>query len=448
MRFKSNSKRRSFSSRNRSALSSSTRSAASSRFRSPVSSKRVRANAKRNNVSGISKSRTRNRNSHNTTVVVNNNNNRHRKHHKQVRGKPNSHTFTRHKKAIHRNLHQRRNVRTLNRNKYAYKKHRRHVVKRRNNISVSYNTYNYGTRYRHWRYGRIVRRPYRHFRRRRVFRHIVRPKHRFVIAYHGPYFSFRYVYPHYHRKYVFVSVNGYWPRYRYVRYYRYGCHPYRWYGYYPDLYRVEGDTYNYYTYNYYGDEDEAAGNGYEEETLERAKKEYEITHSGEPEPETYTDRLFNDGVEAFEKGFYATAADKFYRAMRESPQDKVLPFAYIQALFADERYIDAVEKLRNTLEDLSKDEQPGLFYPRGLYPDDRVLQNQINDLEKKTKTSVNFKADYELLLGYHLLGIEKYDEAIIPLQSASEDYMNADAADYLLDMIDKILVESDPNIDQ
>jgi len=68
----------------------------------------------------------------------------------------------------------------------------------------------------------------------------------------GPWFGFRYVYPYYHRKYIFISLGGYWPfDYCYARYYWYGCHPYYWYGYYPVAQEVQGDTYNYYTYNYY-----------------------------------------------------------------------------------------------------------------------------------------------------------------------------------------------------
>ena len=66
-----------------------------------------------------------------------------------------------------------------------------------------------------------------------------------------------YVWPYYHRKYVFVSLGGWWPYdYTYMRYYWYGYHPYLWYGYYPVAREVVVGSDNYYTYNYnyYGDD--------------------------------------------------------------------------------------------------------------------------------------------------------------------------------------------------
>jgi hypothetical protein len=59
------------------------------------------------------------------------------------------------------------------------------------------------------------------------------PSYYFGVWYNwGPYWSLSYVHPYYHRKYVFVSLGGWWPtNYRYVRYYTYGYHPYDWYGY-------------------------------------------------------------------------------------------------------------------------------------------------------------------------------------------------------------------------
>ena len=43
----------------------------------------------------------------------------------------------------------------------------------------------------------------------RICHRIVWPRYRFAVYYNfGPHFVFRYVYPYYHRKYVFVSIGG------------------------------------------------------------------------------------------------------------------------------------------------------------------------------------------------------------------------------------------------
>ena len=70
------------------------------------------------------------------------------------------------------------------------------------------------------------------------------------VYYGSPCYGLSYYYPSYHRKYVFVSVGGYWPYdYRYRRYYWYGCHPYYWYGSHVIYEPAPSTTYN--TYNYY-----------------------------------------------------------------------------------------------------------------------------------------------------------------------------------------------------
>jgi hypothetical protein len=48
----------------------------------------------------------------------------------------------------------------------------------------------------------------------------------------------------------------------YVRYYWYGYHPYVWYGYYPIAREVASDNYNYYTYNYYYQNDDGSYTSY------------------------------------------------------------------------------------------------------------------------------------------------------------------------------------------
>jgi tetratricopeptide (TPR) repeat protein len=266
----------------------------------------------------------------------------------------------------------------------------------------------------------------------------------------GPWFTFRYFYPYYHRKYIFVSLGGYWPlHYPYRRYYWYGYHPYTWYGYYPIAREVQGDTYNYYTYNYYTDDNgvvsvsEPAVNGIvpvDHNTFADVREKLAQQEIQEPAEVTLADRHFEDAVKAFEIKNYEVAIEKFGEAMALAPDDIILPFAYSQALFARQQYSDAAAVLRQTLVNVAPDKE-GVFYPRGLYSDDDVLFEQINLLAERAEL-YSFDADLQLLLGYQLLGIGKLDEAVVPLQNASLDMKNAVAATTLLNMLEKIRAES------
>jgi tetratricopeptide (TPR) repeat protein len=267
---------------------------------------------------------------------------------------------------------------------------------------------------------------------------------------YGPWFTFRYVYPYYHRKYIFVSLGGYWPlSYRYRRYYWYGCHPYTWYGYYPIAHEVQGDTYNYYTYNYYtGDNSMASGAGpvidgiqpVDHNTFADVREKLAQQAAEEPAEVTPADICFEKAVKAFENDNYEVAIEKFAEARKLAPDDMILPFAHAQALFATEQYYRSAEVLRETLAKVSP-EKEGVFYPRGLYSDDDALYEQINLLAEKTEL-YSFDADLQLLLGYQLLGIGKLDEAVEPLQLASRDMENAVAATTLLNVLEKIKVEN------
>jgi tetratricopeptide (TPR) repeat protein len=273
---------------------------------------------------------------------------------------------------------------------------------------------------------------------------IIWPKYHFTVCYtHGPYFTFRYVYPYHLRRYIFVSLGGYWPLgYRYIRYYWYGCHPYRWYGYYPIAREVTGDTYNYYTYNYYYGDDGTVSSV----SAQGADGIKPVDHNTfadvrdklakEPDVETTADIYFDEAVKAFEAGDYETAIMKFAEAKELATDDTVLPFAYSQALFANEQYAEAAEVLRSALENVSP-EKEGVFYPRGLYSDDETLFEQIKNLSEKAEL-YSFDADMQLLLGYQLLGTGEIDKAIEPLQNASQDLENAEAATVLLDLLEKI----------
>ncbi|MEJ2704255.1 MAG: tetratricopeptide repeat protein [Sedimentisphaerales bacterium] len=176
-----------------------------------------------------------------------------------------------------------------------------------------------------------------------LLRHrVIWPRYHFYISYgYGPWFTWRCFYPYYHRKYVFVSLGGYWPfGYSYLRYYWYGCHPYWWYGYYPIAREIQTPVYNYYTYNYYTDE---AAQPADQAALEQAEQD-----KG-PDQMTLADVYFEEAVKAFEQANYQAAATKFAQAMKLSPEDKILPFAYSQALLATGQYSEAAQVLRQAL---------------------------------------------------------------------------------------------------
>jgi len=295
---------------------------------------------------------------------------------------------------------------------------------------------------------RVHRNEYVYYdRHHRLCHRIVRPSYRYVVYYDwGPWVRVRYVWPYYHRRYVFISLGGWWPSYRYVRYYWYGWHPYHWYGYYPIPYEVGGDTYNYYTYNYYNTvaEDQGrynygVGTEVDENTFADVRAKLAQQQAEEPEPETTADVLFDEAVQAFEANDFDVAAVKFAQAMEMAPDDVVLPYAYSQALFAAGDYTRAAEVLREALEKVTPDAE-GVFYPRGLYANDDVLFDQI-ELLGAAADLYDYDADLQLLLGYHLLGIGQTAEALDPLERASADLLNYKAAKVLLDLAEKISIE-------
>ncbi|UCF16854.1 MAG: tetratricopeptide repeat protein [Phycisphaerales bacterium] len=251
----------------------------------------------------------------------------------------------------------------------------------------------------------------------------------------GPHYTFGYFWPYYHRRFVFVSIGGYWPDYPYRRYYWYGCHPYRWYGYYPPGYVIAGPTYNYYYYN-----DEPRG-----EALEKAHRKLEESPPAKPASETQTDRYFDQAVKAFEAGDYAAAAEKFHEAQKLAPDDIVLPFARVQALFAAGQYNEAAVALREALVTASPDKE-GVFYPRGLYCDDKILSQQIEQLSRAVQLNPA-DSDLRLLLGYQLLGVGKPDEAADHLQIAKQQTVNNQAATTLMDLLQKIRKPGDGDSD-
>ena len=76
-----------------------------------------------------------------------------------------------------------------------------------------------------------------------------------------------------------------------------------------------------------------------------------------------------------------------------------------------------------------------------MYTEEEVLFEQIDKLSEKAGI-YRYDADLQLLLGYQLLGAGAIDDAFEPLQQASLDSVNADAATVLLDLLAKIKTEN------
>jgi tetratricopeptide (TPR) repeat protein len=287
--------------------------------------------------------------------------------------------------------------------------------------------------------------PYHHLHHR-----VIWPSYYYPVYYpFGPYGYCDYVWPYYHRKYVFISLGGWWPYdYNYMRYYWYGYHPYVWYGYYPVASEVPVGSDNYYTYNYnyYGDDGSYTTYGSDAPldpvTQARLRARLEQQKAVEPAPQTLADTRFDEGVKSFEAGEYAAAAAKFAEAMRFSPSDMILPFAYAQALFANGQYDKAADMLRSALKNVTP-EKEGVFFPRGLYANDDVLYGQIDKLLDKADQAES-DSDLQLLLGYQLLGVGETGHARDQLEQARQDPKNAESAGTLLNLVEKMEKEAGP----
>ncbi len=229
---------------------------------------------------------------------------------------------------------------------------------------------------------------------------------------------------------MFVSLNGCWPSYRYRRYHWYPTHYYNWYGYHPVAYQTGGNTTtnnNYYTYNYYNNDQPA---------VVSPELTQQIAEPQPPEEEGLADIYFDGAVKSFEEADYIRAAEQFETAMSLAVDDKIVPFAYAQALFASGQYATAAATLRAALKDISP-ETDGIFYPRGLYLDEEVLLAQI-DLLAAHSELYDKNSDLQLLLGYHLIGIGESDKAIVPLIKAGASMSNCSTSTVLLHLAENL----------
>ncbi len=282
----------------------------------------------------------------------------------------------------------------------------------------------------------------------RLHHRVIWPSYYYPVYYpFGPYAYCSYVWPYYHRKYMFISLGGWWPYdYDYMRYYWYGYHPYLWYGYYPIGREVVVGSDNYYTYNYnyYGDDGSyttySSDAPLDPVTQARLRAQLEQQKAAAPAPQTLADTRFEEGVKSFEAGEYAAAAAKFQEAQALSPNDMILPFAYAQALFANGQYDQAADVLRGALKNVTP-EKEGVFFPRGLYANDDVLYGQIDKLLDKADQAEN-DGDLQLLLGYQLLGVGETGHAREQLEQAAQDPKNAESAGILLRLAAKMEKEA------
>ncbi|MEN6386364.1 MAG: hypothetical protein ABFD79_14355 [Phycisphaerales bacterium] len=231
---------------------------------------------------------------------------------------------------------------------------------------------------------------------------------------------------HIPRRYIFVSLNGYWPGYNYLRYYNYGTYPYFWYMTADSPYQTGSNPYP------------ATGNSYSNDnpyTYKEGNANYEpFANITEPAKQTSTDQYFQKGVELFAAGNYSRASDYFYQAKGNARSDVILPFAYIQSLFAEGKYPEAARNLRDTM-----DRQPAgsdwAFYPRGLYLDEKVLLSQIDKLVSQAGSN----SELQLLAGYQLMGVGRYDEALDFLNKAqASDKNNQTAAGKLIFVLNNL----------
>ena len=120
-----------------------------------------------------------------------------------------------------------------------------------------------------------------------------------------------------------------------------------------------------------------------------------------------------------------------------------MPFARVQTLFAAGQYNEAAAVLRKALATAAPDKE-GVFYPRGLYSDEKVLSQQIEQLSRAVQLNP-VDSDLRLLLGYQLLGMNKHNEAAEHLQIAKQDEKNNQAATLLTNLLHKLSKPDDSN---
>jgi len=222
---------------------------------------------------------------------------------------------------------------------------------------------------------------------------------------------------YYPRRYLFFSL----PYYRYYYPYPVYYYPEPYYGYVYDDYKPAGSQQQLYVgADTFRDVREKLGR---QKAVESALQER-------------VNRHLDNIAGSFADSDFTEALLLARQAAQAEPDSSVLRFVHSQCLFAAGEYGEAAVVLRDAL--LKSDsEQAGVFYSPGLYPDQDILAAQISDLIDAAAEAKQFDAHLQLLLGYQLLGIGRYEDALDALQKAKLDYMNKKAAELLIDVLEK-----------
>jgi hypothetical protein len=205
------------------------------------------------------------------------------------------------------------------------------------------------------------------------------------------------------------------------RHYYYYSLPYRRY-YYPTV------IYEYHYYNpdgsYYSPSDEYIPD-----------ESYQSQQQYEDQTAASIDNQLDKIAEAFASEDYFNAVYYSRRAIEQYPEDVPLKFVYAQSLMADNDYHRAAQALRQAI-DAADIENDGIFFPFGIYPNNEILNTHIDKLKQKVRYEPS-NTNYQLLLGYELLGIGKYSEASTALEKAKINLENEKYANILLNVIEK-----------
>ena len=232
--------------------------------------------------------------------------------------------------------------------------------------------------------------------------------------------SFTNIYPYYYRNRIYVGLGSYRPYYD-----SYGYQPY-YYGTYPET--SQRVTNNYYGYPY-EKQPKAA------DSVTPGYDSFSDSYS-KPQQNTRAGIYFDKGISEFITGRYEQAAKDFKQASHHDQESPFLSFAHIQALVAGGYYYEASQFLRTSLNKLSP-QNDGVFFPHGLYSDEALLNEHIEKLKRIVADNPG-RTELHLLLGYQLLGIGEYDEALENLQKAEHSYTNKEAASRLIEILQKV----------
>lgn len=221
--------------------------------------------------------------------------------------------------------------------------------------------------------------------------------------------SFYFGYPYYGYYYPYSYYDYYWPDRSYYFYY-YGTPGYDDSAYEEEVQDAEVDTFD--------------------DVREKLAKQ-----RAEEEPRV-RDRLESIAA-VFRLGNYEEAMKLANLAVQNYPYHPVLEFVYSQALFANGRYDKSADVLREALRKVDARTQKVIF---GLefYPDSLALHDKIEQL-KKASQSDPYDGDLQLLLGYHLAVMGRYDQSKEALVKAKGDYVNKPTAA----MLERVLANTE-----